>query len=142
MIDQHNEYNELAYYTLGLQDECFIHQYIVDAFTLQTADIKTKPMRIIFSLVGLYLYIEKNYSGREVQNFHTLMSKAKMEWPICNLHNNKGDVNVSHVLKKSSDNEKYNMIEEWCKSVWQAYSENHLIARNVVDHYLKKESKL
>jgi hypothetical protein len=63
-----SNYNQLAFYTLGLQDKCFIHQYIVDAYTAQNANSNTKSISLIFSLVGLYLQIEKNYSGKEVHN--------------------------------------------------------------------------
>jgi hypothetical protein len=50
------QYNELLYYTLCHQDiGYFIHQHVVDAYTAQTADNNTKPIAIIFALVGLYL---------------------------------------------------------------------------------------
>jgi hypothetical protein len=56
------QYNELLYYTLGHPDiEYFIHHYVVDAYTAQTADNNTNPIAKAFALVGLYLFIEKNY---------------------------------------------------------------------------------
>ncbi|GHN01809.1 hypothetical protein WSM22_32980 [Cytophagales bacterium WSM2-2] len=56
-----DQFNELSYYTLGHHDTVyFIHQHIVDAFQAQTADNSTKPIGLTFSLVGLYLYLEKS----------------------------------------------------------------------------------
>ncbi len=72
------QFHELSFYTLSLQDKYFIHQHIVDAYAAQTADINTKPIKIIFSLVGLYLFIEKKYTGREVQLAHMQMAKNKI----------------------------------------------------------------
>ena len=48
-------YHELCYYTLTLGDPAFIHQHVVDAFAAQQADEQTKPIKVTFALVGLYL---------------------------------------------------------------------------------------
>ncbi len=60
-------YNELSYYTLALRDPAFIHQHIVDAFAAQTADEHTRPIKLTFALAGLYLHVEKGFTGRQVQ---------------------------------------------------------------------------
>ncbi|MEO6537457.1 MAG: DUF5946 family protein, partial [Ferruginibacter sp.] len=75
------EYNELCFYTLSHPGKSFIHQHVVDAFTAQTANAITKEISIIFSLAGLYLYIENNFTGKEVQQFHMQMAKRKKAWP-------------------------------------------------------------
>ena len=41
-----SEYEELAFYTLAHGDPAFIHQHVVDAWMLQTADETTKPIAI------------------------------------------------------------------------------------------------
>ena len=56
-------YDELAFYTLELRDPEFIHQHIVDAFAVQHAGPDSKPIAIVFGLLGLYLYLEKNFTG-------------------------------------------------------------------------------
>jgi len=70
-------YNELACHTLAHGDPSFIHQYIVDAYAAQHADEKTKPIGLAFALVGLYLHIERHYSGKEVQRAHMKLAKKK-----------------------------------------------------------------
>lgn len=67
MYEIETAYEQLSYYTLSLQDNEFIHQHIVDAYAAQMANENTKPISLIFALVGLYLCIEKNYNGREIQ---------------------------------------------------------------------------
>jgi Family of unknown function (DUF5946) len=69
-------YYELSYYTLGHKDPGFIHQHIVDAFAAQTANQNTKPIKVAFALIGLYLYLEKDYTGKEVQLAHSLRPGA------------------------------------------------------------------
>ena len=63
-------YNQLALYTLAHPDPRFIHQLVVDAYTAQNADDNTKPIALVFALIGLYLHIEKGYTGKQVQRAH------------------------------------------------------------------------
>ena len=63
MADE-NLYNEMAYYTLAHSSPSFLHQHVVDAHTAQHTDETTKPIAIVFALIGLYLFLEKDFSGR------------------------------------------------------------------------------
>jgi hypothetical protein len=132
---ENEKYNELAYYTLQLQDECFIHQYIVDAYTIQTADSNTKKISIIFALVGLYLYVEKGYTGKEVQRFHTWMSNNKINWPEVELPIKRGNVTVAMVVDKDGD-DRIKMMNTWCNDVWNALSSCHLEIEKIATYYL------
>lgn len=62
-------YDEVYVYTMGRPG--FILQHVVDAFGAQTANNQSKPIGVVFSLVGLYLHVEKQFSGRQVQIVHT-----------------------------------------------------------------------
>lgn len=129
----HEQYNELLYYTLSHPDiEYFIHQYVVDAYTAQTADISTKPIAITFALVGLYLFIEKNYSGKKVQRAHMQMAKNKKKWPEIKIPEQKGNITIKNVLSASPGLERDSMTKSWCVSVWQAYENSHEIIASLV----------
>lgn len=119
-------YYELTYYTLGHPDKTyFIHQHVVDAYTSQKADINTKPIAITFALAGLYLYLEKNYSGKQVQNAHIKMAKNKKAWPVIKLPELRGDITISEVLNQPLGTKRDLMIKKWCLSVWQAFAGSH-----------------
>jgi hypothetical protein len=79
MASDQDLYHELSCYTLAHSDSSFLHQHIVNAYTAQHADETTKPIAIVFALVGLYLYIEKNFTGRQVQRFHTKLAKTRRQ---------------------------------------------------------------
>jgi hypothetical protein len=130
-------YDALVYYTLGLKDNFFIHQYVVDAYTAQFANINTKPISLIFSLVGLYLNIEKNYSGKSIQQFHTLMSNNKIIWPHVALPLKRGDITIDMILKEKEDEERNKMIKVWCISIWDAFADTHLIINEIAAYYLE-----
>ncbi len=131
-----NKYNDLAYYTLSMQDAYFTHQHVVDAFAAQTATEDTKPITITFALVGLHLFIEKDYTGKEVQKFHTWMSNNKMDWPVFILPHNKGEITIDHVLEATTIETRKDRIKQWCTSIWSAFNKNHTAIQQVADYYI------
>ncbi len=129
------KYEKLAYYTLSLQDEQFIHQHVVDAFTAQNADKNTKPISLTFALVGLYLYIFKNFNGRQVQNFHILMSNHKKVWPSIVLPIKTAPINIDQILNTKPGIERNILIKTWCTLVWETYLPNYETIIKLVEHY-------
>lgn len=115
------QYTELSYYTLSHPDPSFIHQYAVDAFTAQQADSQTRPMAVAFALIGLYLHVERNETGKQVQHVHTLLARRRKEWPTFALPESRGDISVADVVAIAPGPQRDAMIERWCASVWDAY---------------------
>ncbi len=130
------KYNELSYYTPSHTDPIFIHQHIVDAFGAQTADKNTKPIAITFALIGLYLYLEKNYTGKQVQSAHMALAKHRKEWPKFDLPEFRGEITISDVLNESPGEKRDVLIRKWCASVWQAYRNSHKKVADLVKKYL------
>ena len=119
MNSEQDLYNQLAFYTLELGDSEFIHQHIVDAFACQHAGPGSKPIAIVFGLMGLYLFLEKNFTGRQVQRAHMRMARARKHWiapPIPERHTGLG---VAEVLAAAPGPERRDMIRRWCQTVWQ-----------------------
>ena len=117
-------YHELCAYTLTHGDPAFIHQYVVDTFTAQHADKQTKPIAITFALVGLYLHLEKGFSGRAVQRAHMALAKRKEPWPSFTLPRDRGSMTAVDALFAPPGAERDQAIDAWCASVWSAYQEN------------------
>lgn len=136
MKSQQDLYNELSYYTLEHHNPNFVHQHIVDAFTAQNADKNTKNIAITFALVGLYLFLEKNFTGKEVQKIHMKMAKKKRKWPKFELPEKRGEITVSDVLKTNSGKFRDEMIKKWCASVWETFDENHEKVAKLLEDYL------
>jgi Family of unknown function (DUF5946) len=130
------EFNELLYYTLGHPDkDYFIHQHAVDAFQAQTADEKTKPIGLVFSLIGLYLFLERGYTGKAVQQAHMTMAQHKKTWPSRPLPAERGEITVTEVLKSTPGPERDQMIRCWCVSVWNAYKDWQFTIAVLADSY-------
>ncbi len=117
--------DELYFYTLAHQDPRFIHQHVVDAYAAQNAVEHSKPIGVAFALFGLYLHLEKGYTGRQVQAAHMQLAKKRTKWPSFELPATRGDVTVADVMAAPAGAERDDAIERWCASVWKAWSASH-----------------
>ena len=132
METDQDAYNELCYYTLPLGDPAFIHQHVVDAFAAQTAGGNDKPIKVAFALVGLFLYVEKQFSGRQVQLAHMKLAQKKQPWPVFVLPAKRGAITVREVLAAPAGPARDEMIRRWCASVWNAFSESRPIVTDLL----------
>lgn len=117
--------HELSFYTLALGDAEFIHQHVVDAYAVQNATSQTKPIAVVFGLIGLYLHLERGFTGRQVQRAHMKLATPRRKWMMPRLPEQRGAVRVGDVLQSPPGLERQVMIDVWCTSVWNAYEEAH-----------------
>ncbi len=128
-------YNQLAFYTLSHTSPTFIHQYVVDAFAAQTAAEADKPIRLAFALIGLYLAVEKGYTGRQVQLAHMDLANRRKDWPHFSLPEDRGNITAETVLQAQEGSQRDEKIIEWCASVWQAYAPVRTEIINLIGPY-------
>lgn len=122
MDPRREAYDEVYAYTMGRAG--FILQHVVDAYAAQTATDDSKPLGVIFALVGLYLHVEKRFTGAEVQKVHMRMAREKRQWPAITLPRKRGSVTAEDVLAVREGGARDDAIEEWCRSVWSAFRDN------------------
>lgn len=136
MFQDDELYNQLAFYTLAHPDPAFIHQLLVDAYGAQHADETTKPIAVLFSLIGLYLHLEKGYTGKQVQRAHMRLAKWPNTWPRLPLPHDRGDIHIDHVLAAEPGSARDAMIERWCASVWESFHESRVLVVEIAQKYL------
>jgi hypothetical protein len=76
-------------------------------------------MAIVFGLIGLYLFLEKNFTGRQVQRAHTQLALHRRRWAAPPIPERRADVGVADVLAAPPGPERHTMIRHWCEAVWQ-----------------------
>ena len=131
---EQSAWERLQAYTLSLGDEGFVHQHVVDAWTAQHADESTKAIGLTFALAGLYLHVEKGFSGRRVQRIHMAMARHRVSWPRFELPRERGELTVIDVLAAPAGADRDRAIDAWCASVWDTYQESHeAVARHLRD---------
>jgi hypothetical protein len=115
-------YNELLFYTLSRGDAAFIHQLAVDAYTAQHADANTRPMAVVFALLGLYLHVERGVTGRQIQRLHMQLAQRQRDYPRLALPTERGNITIAEVLAAAPGQARDAAIHDWCVSVWQPWS--------------------
>jgi hypothetical protein len=126
-------YDEVYAYTMGRPQ--FILQHVVDAFAAQTADANSKPIGVVFALVGLYLRVEKRFSGDQVQKVHMLMGRRKRQWPTVSLPNDRGKITVCDVLVVPEGCARDSAVDDWCRSVWTSCADNRQTIIDLLREY-------
>lgn len=121
-VNEEEAYHELSAYTLTHGDATFIHQHVVDAYAAQNATADDKPIKLTFALVGLYLHLERQYTGRQVQRVHMILAQRKRPWPTFELPANRGSMTAIRVMNSPEGTERDAAIDDWCVSVWGAYA--------------------
>jgi len=112
-------HDELYVYTMGRPG--FILRHAVDAFAVQNAHAESKSISIIMGLVGLYLRVEKQFHGRQVQRIHMALGQTKREWPSIHLTENRGEITVLDVIVAPPGPKRDQAIDDRSRSVWSAF---------------------
>lgn len=135
-MKQDDLYNQLAFYTLAHPDPAFLHQLVVDAYGAQCADESTKPIAVVFTLIGLYLHLEKGYTGKQVQRAHMQLAKWPNTWPELPRPAQRGAVHIEQVLTTEPGAARDAVIEQWCASVWESWRESRPAIIAIAQKYL------
>jgi hypothetical protein len=126
-------YHELYAYTMGRSG--FILQHVVDAHMAQQLNANSKPIGAVFSVAGLYLYVEKGFTGIQVQQAHRKMGQQKRLWPPLSLPAQRGDLTAVDVMAAPAGAERDAAIDRWCQSVWSAYRDNRQTIIRLLQEY-------
>ena len=130
-------YNELALYTLSHPDPAFIHQLVVDAYAAQNADESSKPIALVFSLIGLYLHLEKGFTGKQVQRAHMQLARWPNTWVKPTLPAFRGTIHIEDVLAVEAGPARDAKIEDWCADVWACWQGSRAQIVEVARKYLE-----
>lgn len=125
MASEEELWHELMACTLTLGDETFVHQHVVDAWAVQNATEDSKPIAVMFGLIGLYLHLERGFNGREVQRAHMQLGTPRRTWSMPELPERRGAIRVGDVVEAVPGLDLQIMIDMWCNSVWESCEALH-----------------
>lgn len=128
--------DELTYYTLVHGDPSFIHQHVVDAYAAQHIRPSASAIGAAFALAGLYLTVERAFTGRRVQTMHVMMASRSKQWPRFEPPSEVGPLTVGDVIAVEPGPSRDEAIMRWCASVWTAWFASHDRVRAMVDRFL------
>lgn len=118
-------YGELSAYTLTHDDGTFLHQRAVDAYAAQHVGDTMRPITGAFALIGLYLSVERRYTGRQVQGAHGRLAARTKRWPRFTPPSHAGTVTVRDVVQTPEGTQRDEMLRQWVVAVWDAWRDEH-----------------
>ena len=115
------------------------HQTCVDAYAAQHTGPRMKPITLCFALNGLFLVIERRWSGIAAREAHAHLAKTvpHQSWPRLRKPDDVGSVTVLDVVLAADPEDQAVAIEKWGTSVWEAWSPVHDDIRRMTDRQLK-----
>jgi Family of unknown function (DUF5946) len=121
----------MSAYTLTHGGAEFIHQHLVDAWAAQHAVPTKSNVALAFSLIGLYLAVEKGFTGRQVQLAHMQLGKAKRIWPWFDPPQEQPVVTILDVARAVAGPDRDAAIKQWAAAVWGTWSHTHDWTRQI-----------
>lgn len=117
--------DELYAYTLTHGDSEFLHQYVVDAYAAQHVGEESKSIYLAGTLIGLYLFCEQGYTGRQVQLAHMALGNKMKKWPSFAVPQKPATLTVMDPLRAEAGPERDEVIKQWARAVWAMWHERH-----------------
>jgi hypothetical protein len=116
------------------------HQLTVDAYGAQHAGGDTGYIRAAYSLVGLYLAIEREMGGVDVRSAHQRMGHPDATWPPFPRPKQAGSVTILDVAeagaRAGSIEGHATLVQRWATDVWHAWADQHATVATLADRLL------
>ncbi len=132
-------YHLLVAYNLASPDPAFVHQHCVDAYAAQHVGERTKPITTVFALVGLYLAVERGFTGRQVQKAHMELAKRagkRIAWPRLDPQPCPWELTVLDVLQAEAGEARTRTIKRWAQAVWEGWAHEHDRIRDLCSNWI------
>lgn len=129
-------YNEVLAREYGDNAYSSVNRLTVDSYALQHpgTDDRRAIKSVNTHLASLYLIFEKNHSYGEATAMMThIIEKHKVQFTYLKPPKDLGNLTIYDVWKAKNAEEHIDIVKQWAKNVWDAWSEYHqYIARLAV----------
>ena len=116
------------------------HQLMVDTYGAQHAGQDARSIRVAYSLVGLFLALERGRDGLEVRRAHQRMGKPDPSWPPFDPPPDVGAITVLDVAEAGARGGSVaghaEAMGRWAQAVWHAWSGLHREAAALAERLL------
>ena len=125
-------FSNLSWYTVSKRDVEFIHQHVVDAYEAQHGGGTTRNSTVVFGLIGLYLALEKGYTGKQVQRAHMRIAGIRKDWPRLEPPARPAGITVLDVLKVPDGLKEDALIRQWMAAVREIWGDRQMWVREAI----------
>ncbi len=119
-----------------------IHRLTVDAYSLQHPDAYMRSGKSFAAhLTGIYAALEAEDAlavNQTVQKW--LSTNPKIEKPA-RLPEQRGNLTITFIHSAVDADEHDKRVREWAQEVWSAWSEHHVLGKQLIDKATKENNK-
>jgi hypothetical protein len=112
-------------------------QTYVDSYGAQHVGPRMAPITIAFALNGLYLVLERGWTGLQVREAHGYLANTVDRWPTFTPPEQVGDLTVFDLSMASSPTEHIEILQRWAHMVWASWEHVHRQVIDMTDAQLK-----
>ncbi|MBV1855274.1 DUF5946 family protein [Catellatospora tritici] len=112
-------------------------QTTIDAYAAQHVAPTTPAIGLAFALNGLYLVLERGFTGFQVRDAHGYLANTADGWPTPHPPPDTGPLTVFDVAMAEDPDQTAAAIHRWGTSVWQAWRHAHAEVAAHTDHHLR-----
>lgn len=115
------------------------HQLTVDAYGAQHTGPRTRTITTAFALNGLYLVLERGFSGTHAREAHGYLAETVPEWPRFAPPSGPPAyaVTVLDVALAGSPEEHRDLLMRWGGCAWDAWRHVHAEVAEMTDRQLR-----
>ena len=118
------------------------HQLTVDAYGAQHSGGDGRGIRIVYSLVGLHLALDRGWSGVAVRRAHQGMGRPQPSWPAFRRSADVGSLTVLDVaragVRAGSVSGHAEVVQRWAAAVWAAWAPRHEEVAALTDRVVRR----
>jgi Family of unknown function (DUF5946) len=113
------------------------HQLLVDTYTAQHVGPNAAAITGAFALVGLYLALERGWSGLEVRDAHQALANRYRDWPrFAGAARAQAAVTVEDLALAATTSQYAETLHRWARAVWASWRDEHGLVRALVGERL------
>ena len=129
-------YGRLTVYSIAHRSPEFLHQHVVDTYGAQHVSEEAPALMTAFALIGLHLWLERGYTGKQIQATHGRIARVRKNWPRFETPHRDWTMTMLNPLEAPEGPARDAAIEDWARSVWSVWAPLHGEIAALVDEVL------
>lgn len=113
-----------------------VHQLTVDTYAVQHAGGTHPDKSVGIHLAGLHLVLERRFKPPSVARYLQRLSDSIETWPHFPPPGSRLPITVRDIATAGSPRRHIELVREWSRSVWQAWSNHHAEVAQLVERSL------
>ena len=91
--------------------------------------VRRVKITVAFGLIGLYLALERGFTGKQVQQAHMRIARIRKDWPRIEPPARPAGITVLDVLQVPDGPKKDAIIRQWMEAVWENWADRQAWVR-------------